>query len=301
MTESLEELERQAAVINKKIAEIKATGDAAVDAFIEEIKQPGTYLKWGNSYIISPSGGYRRANKKSVQFSGKCICFPNEGAAGNPIIIDWSSGGEEVKGFKKNYLDNGYIQVFHEPSPLLETAESYVGYFNYPTDIMERFLPHIRKETDVDIKKFKKSRLNNAIKTVLEKFNGLVVKLKSDRCWGTGDDSNEFEYLVFRVVDLDDGSVYIKASLIAPVLQHYEGNQYIDIAENMLDHPNLRIEPMDVRSAKDLFADLKDHLKSAVSVVTYDEFKDNIEMLKATAEKDAGTFMKTIRKAILPA
>ena len=33
MTESLEELERQAAVINKKIAEIKATSDAAVDAF----------------------------------------------------------------------------------------------------------------------------------------------------------------------------------------------------------------------------------------------------------------------------
>jgi len=298
MTESLEELERQAAVINKKIAEIKATSDAAVDAFIEEIKQPGTYLKWGTSYIISPSGGYRRANKKSVQFFGKCICFPTKG---NPIIIDWSSGGEEVKGFKKNYLDNGYIQVFHEPNPLLETAEGYAGCFNYPTDIMERFLPHIRKETDVDIKKFKKSRLDNAIKTVVEKFNGLVVKLKPDRYHGTDDESNEFEYFVFRVVNVDDGSVYIKASLISPVLQHYNGNRYISIVESMLDHPNLRIEPMDLQSAKDLFVDLKDHLKSAVSVVTYDEFKDNIERLKAAAEKDAGTFMKTIRKAILPA
>ena len=41
MSESLEELQRQAAEINRKIAEIKATGDAVVDAFIEEIPGKG--------------------------------------------------------------------------------------------------------------------------------------------------------------------------------------------------------------------------------------------------------------------
>ena len=296
MSESLEELQRQAAEINRKIAEIKATGDAVVDAFIEEIKQPGTYLKWGNSYIIKPSGGYRRANKKSVEFFGKEIYFPTEG---NPIVIDWSSGGEEVKSFRKNCLENGHIQVFHDPNPLIETAESYVGNFNRSSDIMGRFLPHIQKEPDLDIKKFKKSHLNNAITTIVEKFNGLVIKLKSDRCWGTCDADNEFEYLAFRVVNLDDGSVYIKASLFAPVLQHYEGNQYIDIVENIFDHPNLRIEPMDAQSAKKLVDDLKVYLRPAISVVSYGEFKENLEQLKISADNDAKKFMQTIRKAIL--
>jgi len=296
MSESLEELQRQAAEINKKIAEIKVKGDAVVDAFIDEIKQPGTYIKWGNTYIIKPSGGYRRANKKSVEFFGKEICFP---MGGNPIIIDWSSSGEEVKSFRKNFLENGHIQVFHDPNPLIETAESYVGNFNRPSDIMGRFLPHIQKEPDLDIKKFKKTHLNNAIKTIVEKFNGLVIKLKSDRCWGTRDADNEFEYLAFRVVNLDDGSVYIKASLFAPVLQHYEGNQYIDIVENVFDHPNLRIEPMDAQSAKKLVDELKDYLRPAISVVSYGEFKENLEQLKISADNDTKQFMQMIRKAIL--
>lgn len=295
MSESLEELERQAAEINRKIAEIKATSDAAVDAFIDEIKQPGTYLKWGNSYIIEPSGGYRRANKKSVEFFGKELGFP---VVGPPIIIDWSSGGEEVKSFKKNFLDNGHIQVFHDSTSLIERVERYAGRFNLPIDIIGRFLPHIQKEPDVDIKKYKRSHLNTAIQTVVKKFNGLVVKLKSDRLWGTRDADNEFEYLVFRVINLDDGSVYIKASRIVPVLQHYEGSQYISIDENVLDHPIVRVEPMDLQSVMDFYVDMKTQLKSAVSVVTYDEFKENFEKLKVAVDNDAKKFMNTFRKAI---
>ena len=78
MSESLEELERQAAAINKQIAELKvAKGDDFVDSVIADLEKPCTYLEddWGctKQFIINPVLKYRKASKRSVELFGKIL------------------------------------------------------------------------------------------------------------------------------------------------------------------------------------------------------------------------------------
>lgn len=76
MSESVEDLKRQAAELNKRIAAMESEkGDEFVDSVIADLEKPGTYLEddWGSTklFIINPVLKYRKASKRSVEFFGK--------------------------------------------------------------------------------------------------------------------------------------------------------------------------------------------------------------------------------------
>ena len=298
MTENVDELKKQAAAINKRIAELEAKGDPDLDAFIEDIKRPGTYLRWGKrDWIINPKGGYRKASKKSVQFSGDWVCFPK---SGNPTIIDhWTSCGYENKLFRQ-MLESGEVKVFHNPKDLLCQLKHHGDQFYEAANIMELFKDFIDKTPlEVTAEQIRRMRFKPALDAILTQLNGRVFKVENgSRFYDDGRQFSLYEYRVFRVTDFHDGSAHVKVTNISPVNLAYQENNYIGICENLVDNADIRIDPLDTTNATEMVNEVKELLKQATPV-PYGEYCEMLAAMKKHAEKNAQEFTQAIRKAIV--
>lgn len=298
MTENVDELKKQAAALNKRIAELEAKGDPDLDAFIEDIKRPGTYMRWGKrDWIINLKGGYRKATKKSVLFSGDWVCFPR---SGNPTIINnWSSCGYENAMFRQ-MLASGEVKVFHAPKDLLCQLKHHGNQFYDAANTMELLKNFIDKTPlELTAEQIRRMKFKAALDAILTKLNGRVFKADSGRqLYTEGHKFDIYEYRVFRVTDFHDGSVHVKVTNISPVTLDYQEHQYINICENLVDHADIRIDPLDTANATDMVNDVKELLKQATPV-PYGEYCEMLAAMKKNAEKNAQEFEQAVRKAIV--
>ena len=298
MTESVDELKKQAAALNKRIAELEAKGDPDLDAFIEDIKRPGTYLRWGKlDWVINPKCSYRKATKRSVQVTGDWVLIHK---GGTPTIIDnWSSCGYENKLFRQ-MLESGEVKVFHDPKNLLCQIKHHGDQFYEAVNTMELFKNFIDKTPiELTAEQIRRMKFKPALDAILTQLNGRVFKVDSGRqLYTEGRKFDIYEYRVFRVTDFHDGSIHIKVTNISPVTLDYQEHQYINICENLVDHADIRIDPIDTANATDMVNDVKELLKQATPV-PYGEYCETLAAMKKNADKNAQEFIQTVRKAIV--
>jgi hypothetical protein len=216
MSESLEELERQAAVINKKIAELKvAKGDDFVDSVIADLEKPGTYLEddWGctKHFVINPVLKYRKASKRSVEFFGKSLYC---GDGQYPKLNDWSSGGFDLNSFRRMMKAKSYI-VHHTPRAIIDYMGKLVKQPSTKLEVLRRIVNSVASGPDAydeppqlwSAEEFKKATAKKLIPYVLERFDKLVFSLSPEQECFNG---REKVYYIFRVVDTGDGAALIK-------------------------------------------------------------------------------------------
>ena len=227
MSESLEELERQAAAINKKIAEIKATGDAAVDSVIADLQKPGTYLQddWGctKHFIINPVLKYRKASKRSVEFFGKSL---SGGDGQYPTLNDWSSGGYDLNSFRRMMKQKSYI-VHHTPRAIIDYMGKLVKKSGAGLEVLRYIVNSVAGGPEAydeppqlwSAEEFRKATAKKLIPYVLERFDKLVFTRSPDQA---GYNKSEKVYYIFRVVDTGDGAALVKCIRISFDLRFIE-------------------------------------------------------------------------------
>lgn len=221
MSESLEELERQAAAINKQIAELKvAKGDDFVDSVIADLEKPCTYLEddWGctKQFIINPVLKYRKASKRSVELFGK-ILVGGDGLY--PKLNDWSSGGFDLNTFRRMMKAKSYI-VHHTPRAIIDYMGKLVKKSGAKLEVFRYIVNSVASGPDAydeppqlwSADEFKKATVNKLIPYVMERFDKLVLSQSLDRVYYNG---NEKVYYIFRVVDTGDGAAMIKCIKIS--------------------------------------------------------------------------------------
>jgi hypothetical protein len=225
MSASLEELERQAAAINKQIAELKvAKGDEFVDSVIADLEKPGTYLEddWGctKHFVINPVLKYRKASKRSVEFFGKSL-YGGDGQY--PKLNDWSSGGFDLNSFRRMMKAKSYI-VHHTPRAIIDYMGKLVKKSGARLEVLRYIVNSVASSPEAydeppqlwSAEEFKKATANKLIPYVLERFDKLVFARSSEQAYYN---NCEKVYYIFRVVDTDDGASLIKCIKISTDLR----------------------------------------------------------------------------------
>ena len=225
MSESVEELERQAAELHKRIAALKSEkGDEFVDSVIADLKKPGTYLEddWGSTklFIINPVLKYRKASKRSVEFFGKRLVG---GESIYPTLNEWSSGGFDLNSFRRMMNTKSYI-VHHTPRAIIDYMGKLVKKSGAKLEVLRRIVNSVASCPDAydeppqlwSAEEFKKATASKLIPYVMERFDKLVLSQSLDRAYYNG---NEKVYYIFRVVDTGDGAAMIKCIKISNDLQ----------------------------------------------------------------------------------
>lgn len=239
MSESLEELERQAAAINKKIAELKvAKGDDFVDSVIADLEKPGTYLEddWGCTklFIINPVLKYRKASKRSVEFFGKTL-VGGEGLY--PKLNAWSSGGFDLNTFRRMMNAKSYI-VHHTPRAIIDYMGKLVKKSGARLEMLRYIVNSVASSPDAydeppplwSAEEFKKATASKLIPYVLDRFDKLVLSQDLDRAYYN---DSEKVYYIFRVVDTGDGAAMIKCIKISNDLR-FCGDWFPKIEEDYM-------------------------------------------------------------------
>lgn len=284
MSETLAELEKQAAEIKKKIDQIKSQSDPEVDRILEEMSRPGTYVKAGGSWIINPIGKYRQPTHRSVEFRGQWIIFyPNT----IPTLMDWTSGGYENKEFKRR-ISCGDIKLYHKPTALMEYLKQQVN--NLTTDdigVLQQMIEHCQVDPTFtwDPGKMLKYKYTKLCTVIVSQFDGLVFKKTFE------DDRNE--YYVFRVVDLGDGSYMVR---MTEIRSYFDGRRLPDIVENSL-LTTIRLKTVDPSVLQDLAMAVKQYLGGTVLGSEYD-IKKVCSSCKELVEMSLSKVVKTIEDAI---
>ena len=268
MTDNLEELKAQANAINKKIRALEAKGDADVNALIEEIQQPGSYLQWGNNWVIKPTGGYRKETKKSVEFKG---CSLNIDGVYPYFNAGWSSSGYDIKDFKK-LLNKNEINVFHDPKKLLTEIDQQQQKMCNSVDVLRQILISLPYKSDVDIKAFLKLKRQEAVDLAITNFDGLIVKKPFP--WQGSRKLDEFHIL--RFVDAGDGSVFFKIISVYPAVFRSDGTRWFFYLDETRILQVVRTNPSDRVSKNLLHSNLKKILADATvaTVSDLEAYKD---------------------------
>lgn len=268
MSESLEELERQAAEIQKKIAKMKSKSDEVIDAFFAELEQPGAYLKWCDSWIIHPRGKYRQETKKSVELSGQwfipCPTYQNF----IPTLMEWKSGGYAVKEFREMII-GGTAKVYHKPGPIMAVVNKSIDSLTDYSTAIESIANKCRKEPSFEWywPNFNRLKHEQMIKRVIELFDGLIFKRQVRQEASDG----YLEYYAFRVVCLEDSSYVIKCSKLHKWFNVTEGRDPLpELTECDLLN-NIRLQPYDVEKSKEMCGLIKNRLCNA-ELATVDEW-----------------------------
>ena len=270
MTDNLEELKAQANAINKKIRALEAKGDADVNALIEEIQQPGSYLQWGNGWVIKPTGGYRKENKKSVEFKGCSLHI--DGSVPYPYFnAGWSSSGYDIKDFKK-LLNKNEIKVFHDPKNLLSEIDRQQQKMCNPADVLRQILISLPDKSDVDIKAFLKLKRQEAVDLAIATYDGVIVK----KPFSGPDSRNLDEFHILRFVDAGDGTVFFKIISVYPVVFRSDCTCWFFYLDETRILQVVRTNPSDRVSKNLLHSNLKKILTDATvaTVSDLEAYKD---------------------------
>lgn len=293
MSESLEELERQAAEIQKKIAKMKSKSDEVIDAFFTELEQPGAYLKWGDSWIIHPRGKYRQETKKSVELSGQwfipCPTYQNF----IPTLMEWKSGGYAVKEFR-DCIIGGTAKVYHKPGPIMAVVNKSIDSLTDYSTAIESIANKCRKEPSFEWywPNFNRLKHEQMIKRVIELFDGLIFKRQVRQAASDG----YIEYYAFRVVCLEDSSYVIKCSKLHKWFNVTEGRDPLpELTECDLLN-NIRLQPYDTEKSKEMCGLIKNRLCNA-ELATVDEWLAVAAEHRKSSEQ-LSELKETIRLAI---
>ena len=213
MSESLKELEQQAAAIQKRIAALKCHPDSVVGKFIDDLQVPGTYINFCGSWIINPKGKFRQATCKSVEFSGDCVMM---GKFAVPYIMEWNSGGYDVKQLRR-MIESGEVKLYNDPASIKAAMKKSIKLVESDETIVELLLARCKDcPEDYDHGCFlRKSK--TFVKYVLEHFDGLIFHCNENVAGTTQfNDNLTLDHLaLFRVIDMGDGSHVIKCSVIS--------------------------------------------------------------------------------------
>lgn len=221
MSESIEDLKRQAAVLHKRIAAMESEkGDEFVDSVIADLKKPGTYLEddlgYTKHFIINPELKYRKASKRSVEFFGKSL---GGGDGQYPKLNDWSSGGYDLKSFRRMMNVKSYI-VHHTPRAIIDYMGKRVKKSGAGLEVLRYIVNSVTSGPEAydeptplwSAEEFKKATASKLIPYVLERFDKLVFALSSEQAYYN---NCEKVYYIFRVVDTGDCAALIKCIKIS--------------------------------------------------------------------------------------
>ena len=303
MSEQIEELEKQALAIQKRIAELKAANTTTcADEVIEELKQPGTYMyikgSCHDTFIIHPECKYRQATKKSVEFRGKSF---NVGCCRRtpPTVISWSSCGIAVNDLKRSIEAKDFV-IMHSQRRIIDAMGKAVNEFKAALDLLKQIV-NSAIENHIDGKKFDppfhpdnfgRMRNKNAAKYVVENFDGLVLgELEGKTAY-----LDETCYYIFNVTKTNRKSYLVNCVEIR--VDDREQFNFLPIINESYVMTHFRTEPyMDSESAKQLSEEIKS-IVNKCRVASVDELKEIVNKCESKSEDACKKFTDEIKLAI---
>ena len=269
MATRLEELKQHAAEIKKQIELLESKSDEVIDAFFAELEMPGTYMKFGDSWVIKPKGKYRQATKKSVELNGLWFIPCSSYVSALPSLIEWNSGGYAVKDFRER-LKSGRIKVYHKPGAIMSVVnKSFDNLCEYSL-AMERIAnkcEEVHPDFEWDWPKINRMKHEQLTRLVIETFNGRIFKHQVRGEYSDG----YVEYFAFRVVDFDDGSYVVKCSKLHKWFNEHNEEPLPELTENDI-FKCIRLTPFDTDVSKELYSLIKNRLNKA-EPATVDEWR----------------------------
>ena len=302
MSEQIEELEKQALAIHKRIAELKAANTTTyADEVIEELKQPGTYMYIKGScfdeFIIHPECKYRQATKKSVEFRGKSFyggCHRTP-----PTVNSWSSCGIEVNALKRS-IETKDIVILHTPRRIIDAMSKAVNEFKASLELLKQIV-NSAVENHIDGTKldqpfhpdnFCRMRNKNAAEYVVKNFDGLVLR----EIEGENSYLDETCFYIFNVVE-----TVRKSYLVNCVELRVDNRERFNFLPNINESyvmTHFRTEPfMDHESAKQLAEEIKSIVKKCREA-SVDELKEVVKKCESKSEDTCKNFTDEIKLAI---
>ena len=227
MSESIEELERQAADLKKRISALREKGDPYVEKVMAELEQPGTYLEDRDSYIhsffIRPTLKYRKVTKRSVEFSGKSLIGGNDLY---PKFEDWTSCGYDLNTFHRKMELGAYV-IHHNPRAIIDYMGKLIKASQTRLETIRYIVHSVASSPDAyeepkplwTADEFKKATAKKLIPYVIENFDKLVFYRSIETDY---DRSCESWYYIFRVIDTGDGAALLKCMKISTNMRFRE-------------------------------------------------------------------------------
>lgn len=302
MSEQIEELEKQALAIHKRIAELKAANTTTyADEVIEELKQPGTYMyikgSCHDTFIIHPECKYRQATKKSVEFRGKAFymgCFRTP-----PSVDSWSSCGMGINELKRSIETKDFV-ILHTPRRIIDAMSKAVNEFKESLDLLKQIIDSAI-EHQIDGKKldlpfhpdnFCRMRNKNAAQYVVKNFDGLVLRENE----GENAYLYETSYYIFNVTETNRKSYLVNCVELR--VDDREQLKFLPSINESYVMTHFRTEPyMDSESAKQLAEEIKSIVKKC-RVASVDELKEVLKQCESISEDACKNFTDEIKLAI---
>lgn len=302
MSEQIEELEKQALAIHKRIAELKAANTTTyADEVIEELKQPGTYMyikgSCHDTFIIHPECKYRQATKKSVEFRGKAFymgCFRTP-----PSVDSWSSCGMGINELKRSIETKDFV-ILHTSRRIIDAMSKAVNEFKESLDLLKQIIDSAI-EHQIDGKKldlpfhpdnFCRMRNKNAAQYVVKNFDGLVLRENE----GENAYLYETSYYIFNVTETNRKSYLVNCVELR--VDDREQLKFLPSINESYVMTHFRTEPyMDSESAKQLAEEIKSIVKKC-RVASVDELKEVLKQCESISEDACKNFTDEIKLAI---
>lgn len=304
MSEQIEELEKQALAIQKRIAELKAANTTTcADEVIEELKQPGTYMyikgSCHDTFIIHPECKYRQATKKSVEFCGKSFYVYGGRIRTPPTVISWSSCGIAVNDLKRSIEAKDFV-IMHSQRRIIDAMGKAVNEFKAALDLLKQIVNSAVDnrckwvETDVTFcpENFVGMRNKNAAEYVVKNFDGLVLCEKEKK----REYLDETCYYIFNVTETNRKSYLVNCVEIR--VDNRDQFDFLPIINESYVMTHFRTEPyMDSESAKQLSEEIKS-IVNKCRVASVDELKEIVNKCESKSEDACKKFTDEIKLAI---
>lgn len=302
MSESVEELKRQAAELNKRIAAMESEkGDDFVDSVIADLQKPGTYLEdemgCTKHFIINPVLKYRKASKRSVEFFGKSL---SGGDGQYPKLNEWSSGGFDLKSFRRMMNEKSYI-VHHTPRAIIDYMGKLVKKSSARLEVLRYIVNSVAGGPEAydeppqlwSAEEFRKATAKKLIPYVLERFDKLVLSLLPERSYYS---NNDKVYFIFRVVDTGDGAALVKCIRISIDLSFR--NDVLPLVEEDYMVRTIRYQPFDKsEDGKQWVADIK-RIVGDCNVVKPCELRELVTTCDSRMDESSKKFTDTVKEAV---
>lgn len=292
MTESLEELEKKAAEIKRRIDVMKSKSDLVIDNFFEEMSKPGTYLHYhsgsGSSgeWVINPSGKYRKETKRSVILNGQWMVSWGHVV---PCLESWNSGGYANEEFKR-MIERGEFKLYHTPNKIMRILEKALSKSSEHFDQIDRMADTCKSDVSFEWnwKETKKYCSSKYVKMVVDHFDGLVFK---------GHDSYNLwnNYFIFRVVDMGDGSFIIRCSRMS--IYKDSSQLFTPEYDEEVIFRTMRMCPFDKERASCIAKEIKE-LLNETELSSVDELRSIKSKYTGAIERHVAKLKDTVMDAV---
>jgi hypothetical protein len=303
MSESIEELEKQAADLKKRISALREKGDPYVEKIMAELEQPGTYLEDRDSFmrrfIIRPMLKYRKVTKRSVEFYGQSLFG---GKDHYPRFEYWSSGGYDLNMFHRKMEFKDYI-IHHEPRAIIDYMGKLVKSAQARIETIRYLVNSVASTPDAydepkpvwSADEFKKATAKQLLPYVLDNFDKLVFYRSIETNYNN---SHDVLYYVFRVIDTGDGAVLLKCVKISTDMRFRE--DWLPLVEENYMVRLVRYQPMPSSfddDVKQMLSEIKS-ITSECHVVKPSKLTEMVSELDERFAKISKKFTDTVKESV---